>query len=188
MKKVLFIIITIVLVSMVLTGFVHANESGIPFTEDPEAMEQAARSVVKLEVFNNRDERIGTGSGFAAFDPAVLVTACHLIENMEYMIATRDDGTSFRIERANDADEDTDIALCELPEDTGLTALTCTEDKLLRGEKTVAIGSQFGLVNLVTLGKAHPGDRRRYGGEQFCRHNHGLHHKTDPGRRCRTSG
>ena len=152
MKKVSLTIITVFLISGVLTGFVHADEPELPFTEDPQAMEQTARSVVKLEVFNDKDERISTGSGFAAFDPAVLVTACHVIVNMEYMIATRDDGTSFRIERAYDADEAADVALCELPEEAGLTALTCTGNKLLRGEKTAAIGSQFGLVNLVTLG------------------------------------
>ena len=127
-------------------------EAGTPFSRDPAAMEAAAASVVRLEVFDNRGDRIGTGSGFAAFEPAVLVTAAHVIINMEYMIATKDDGTTFRIERVFEANTDSDIALCELPEDAGLPPLQWAEGEPARGEAVVAVGSQFGLINLVTIG------------------------------------
>ena len=122
------------------------------FTEDPESMERAAASVVMLTVFNDHDEKIGVGSGFAAFEPVVLVTAAHVIVNMEYMIAECDDGETFRIDSAIDADEDADVAICRLPEDCGLAALPTAGKDPLRGEKTAAVGSQSGLKNLITLG------------------------------------
>lgn len=122
------------------------------FSDDPARMEQAAASVVMLTVYNDHGSKIGTGTGFVAFDPKVLVTAAHVIENMEYMIAECDNGVTFRIDSAIDADEDADVAICRLPEDTGLTSLIVSGEVPLRGEKTVAIGSQFGLKNLVSLG------------------------------------
>ena len=120
--------------------------------EGSAGIERCAASVVRLEVYDAGGDKIGTGSGFAAFDPAVLVTARHVIANMAYMIATRDDGTTFRIDRAIDADEAADIALCALPEDANLMPLTVAAGEPLRGDGVVAMGSQFGLVNLVTLG------------------------------------
>ncbi len=129
-------------------GFAAPAESGA----EPSEIEAWADSVVRLEVYDARGDKIGTGSGFAAFEPAVLVTACHVIVNMDYMIATRDDGATFRIDRAIDADEDADVAILELPEDAALTPLACAKTDPLRGEAVTAIGSQFGLLNLVTLG------------------------------------
>ena len=120
--------------------------------EGPAAIGALAASVVRLEVYDAGGDRIGTGSGFAAFDPAVLVTARHVLVNMDHLIATRDDGTTFRIDRALDANEDADVAILALPEDADLTPLPVSTGEPLRGEAVTAIGSQFGLVNLVALG------------------------------------
>lgn len=122
------------------------------FLQDPEAIERTAASVVLLEVFDSDGNKIGTGSGFAMGDPPVLVTAAHVIHNMAYMIAKRDDGTTFRIEHASDADTDADIAICPLPEDSGLTPLIAAQNTPMRGEDILVIGSQFGLTNLVSKG------------------------------------
>lgn len=131
--------------------------SALPAADDaaaePGGIEEWASSVVRLEVYDRSDSRIGTGSGFAlAGETPVLVTACHVIVNMDYMIATRDDGTTFRVDHAIDADEDADVVICELPEDAGLAPLPLRTDDPRRGDPVTAIGSQFGLVNLVTLG------------------------------------
>ena len=122
------------------------------FLDTPSAIEEAAASVVRLEVYNEKDERIGSGSGFCAFDPEILVTAAHVIVNMDYMIAWRDDGTTFRVESVLGADKETDLALCRLPEDAMLPPLAVASDPSLRGEDILAIGSQFGLTNLVSKG------------------------------------
>ncbi|MCR5686047.1 MAG: S1C family serine protease [Lachnospiraceae bacterium] len=113
-----------------------------------------AASVVRLEVFNKNGDRIGTGSGFAAFDTPVLVTARHVVVNMDYMIATRDDGTTFRIEHILEDSKDSDVAICALPSDAGLEPLPAADGLPGRGSSVTAIGSQFGLINLVTKGDA----------------------------------
>lgn len=114
-------------------------------------VDRLAQSVVRLEVFDARGERLGTGSGFALGDPAVLVTAAHVIENMASMTAWRDDDTSFQIDRALDADRDADVAICPLPEDAELTPLAAGEAPR-RGADVLVISSQFGLTNLVSKG------------------------------------
>ena len=136
----------------IITGAAAESTPGNGFSRNPAAIETAAASAVRLEVFDREGNRIGPGSGFAAFEPAVLVTAAHVIVNMDYMIATKDDGTTFRIDRAYDADTDADIAICELPEDADLTPLKWSKEAPARGEAATAIGSQFGLINLVTMG------------------------------------
>ena len=135
------------------TGGTGAVETaGRAFTDDPEAMDAAAASVLKLDTYSKNGDRIATGSGFCAFDSSVLVTAAHVTANMAYMTATRDDGSTFRIDRLIDGSKDKDIALCALPDDAGLTPLAVSSEEALRGEKIAVIGSQFGVVNLVTLG------------------------------------
>ena len=118
----------------------------------PDEVEVWAASVVKLEVYNEKGSMIGTGSGFAAFDEPVLITACHVIVNMDHMVAIRDDGTSFELDRVIAVNEAADVAVCALPEDAALTPLPMAESPAGRGKGVIAIGSQFGLRNLVTLG------------------------------------
>lgn len=118
----------------------------------PLKIEEAAASVVRLEVYDKSDERIAVGSGFAAMPDPVLVTARHVVVNMKYMIATRDDGTTFRVERILAVDEDSDVALCELPADANLKPLPVERNVPKRGTKVYAVGSQFGLINLVSDG------------------------------------
>lgn len=122
------------------------------FTRDPAAMEAAAASVVKLEVFDKNDERIAVGTGFCAFDEETLVTAAHVVVNMEYMIATRDDGSTFRVDGLVNADETTDTALCRLPEEAALPVLPAAAGLPMRGEPVAVIGTMYGIANLVLLG------------------------------------
>lgn len=122
------------------------------FIDEPWKMEQAAASVVKLEVYDSKDEKIATGSGFCFFEDRILVTAAHVVANMDHMIAAKDAGDTFRIDRVIYGDTESDIAFCELPEDAGLTPLTMSAGYAPKGERVVAIGTQFGITNLVTTG------------------------------------
>ena len=134
-------------------GSSETGSRGIGFSDDPETIEAvAASSVVRLEVYNSRDDKIGTGSGFCVFDPGILVTAAHVTTNAKYMIAICDNGDRFRIDRIIDGDERNDFALCALPEDAHLSPLPVSNEIPRRGEKITVIGSQFGLVNMVTVG------------------------------------
>ena len=145
----ILLILPVVLLAMYPISLQAAGESPENRTSD---IEEWASSVVRLEIYDAKGDRIGTGSGFAMGEPAVLVTACHVIVNMEYMIATRDDGSILRMDHVIDVDEDADVAICELPEDAHLASLPAASADPFRGDPVTAIGSQFGLVNLVTLG------------------------------------
>ena len=150
---VLMLVLVLLFAGMTGQQQTEANEAcRMPFSEDLPGIETAAGSVVMLTVYNDEDEKIGTGSGFAAFDPVVLVTAAHVIERMNYMIAECDNGGTFRVDTVIGIDEDADVAICRLPEDAGLKALPVVIRPPLRGERVTAIGSQFNLKNLVTLG------------------------------------
>lgn len=117
-----------------------------------DTIEQTAESVVRVDVYNKWDDKTGTGSGFAIGNPARLVTASHVVTNMSYMLAWRDDGTSFRVERVLAVDKDADVAICEIPDDAGLSPLIVSKTPAARGETAVVIASQFGLTNLATAG------------------------------------
>lgn len=122
------------------------------FTGDPSAIEAAAAGVVKLQVYDSHDEQIATGTGFCAFDERTLVTAAHVVVDMKYMIASRDDGTRFRVDALIDTDETSDTALCRLPEDAGLPVLPTAAAGVRRGEPVAAIGTMYGIGNMVLPG------------------------------------
>ncbi len=124
----------------------------VPFIADPVRIEEAAASVVYLEVYDRSGSRISSASGFVAFDPPVLVTAWHAIVNMASMRVWRDDGTVFTVDRLLDGDEAADIVLCALPEDAGVPPLPVSTDPPLRGEDVLVIASRAGVTNLVTKG------------------------------------
>lgn len=124
----------------------------ISFTRDTAAMNEAAKSVVKLEVFDADDKRISVGSGFFAGDEKVLITAEHVIKNMSYAIATDDDDNTFRVSDVLLADDGTDLALCRLSEETSAPQLELAANLPDRGEAVACIGSTAGFVNLITLG------------------------------------
>lgn len=127
-------------------------DKAVVFSENLQEIEKAAASAVRLEVYNDHDIKIGTGSGFAFGEPAVLVTAEHVLKNAEYLIATRDDTTTFRVDHFIATDHEADIAICELPDEAGLRPLNPGVSEPLRGAHVVVIGSQFGLTNLVSMG------------------------------------
>ncbi len=133
-------------------GVGNASDNRKTFLEDWLAVDEAARSVVKLTVYDQNGNRIATGSGFCAYDRTILVTAAHVITNMDYMIAEKDDGSTFRIEHVIEGSTSKDIAFCEIPEEAEMEPLKISVAYPGRGEQVAVIGSQFGITNLVTGG------------------------------------
>lgn len=117
----------------------------------PEAIEATAGSVVKLDVYDKYGTKLGSGTGFAAIEEGILVTAYHVIAGMDHAKATGEGGLSFTLTEILGADEDDDTAILKLPEGVKLPVIDIGGEPL-RGEPTVVIGSQAGVMNLVTMG------------------------------------
>lgn len=146
----------------ILSGNLETREStpiestvpALAFSDDPVAISEASRSVVKVNCYDKRGELYTTGSGFASFADNVIVTNYHVIEGGVYSIeALTEDGCTFDIQYVLAMDEDKDIAILATETPHNLTLLQSgNSDSLRKGEKVVAIGSPLGLLNSVSTG------------------------------------
>lgn len=109
-------------------------------------------SIVLLEIYDKSDKKVATASGFVAFEPKRLVTCRHALVNMDYAVCTTEKGETFRVTAITEADEASDLAFLNLPEDCSLKSLQLSKKQLKRGEGVTAVGSQFGILNVVTDG------------------------------------
>lgn len=138
------------MIAILLTGMC-AYASG--FSQDPDQIERAAKSVLMLEIYDRQGRLLATGSGFVAFDSATLVTNYHVIEDAYKILAISDDDKSYSITKVFCADEEADIAILGFETPTALEPLTLWADKnLKRGAAVVAIGSPKGQKNTVSKG------------------------------------
>ena len=123
------------------------------FSDDADAIEAAADSVFMLEVYSSSNRKIAVGSGFVAFDPSVLVTNFHVIEDGAYVVAVSDDQEQFLISRKCCADKKRDIAILKFDQPGRAAPLKLdTDGNLKRSQKVVAIGSPAGLRNTISIG------------------------------------
>lgn len=126
---------------------------GDNFSEDPDAIQKAAASVVLLECYDYYGNPYAGGSGFAAFGKDIIITNHHVISGDVYRIeATREDGSTFSIDSVVAYDKEKDFAILRAP-DHNLPLLDVGNSaNLKKGEKTVAIGSPTGYKNTVSTG------------------------------------
>ena len=123
------------------------------FSENPDAVEQAADSVFMLEVYGSNRSRMAIGSGFIAFENNLIVTNYHVIEGASYIIANSDDEERYPVVSIVATDEELDIAFLRLGSDVSYTPLVLDPDMdLKRSMRVVAIGSPAGLMNTISIG------------------------------------
>ena len=122
------------------------------FSGDPDAIEEAALSVVMLNVYD-RDGRLqATGSGFVLFDDRTLVTNYHVIEGSYAVTAVSDGGDEYPVPEILIADQKKDLAILRFGGPTGMRPLRAAEALPKRGSAAVAIGSPKGYRNTVSIG------------------------------------
>lgn len=132
---------------------VQAPAGTASFQTDYEAIDQAAKSVLMLNIYDASGTLIGTGSGFVAFDSQTLVTNYHIIEKAQYILAVTDEGYQYLICDVLAGWQDADIAILRFYAPTDRLPLSlATGTQLLRGQPVVAIGSPMGVKNTVSLG------------------------------------
>ena len=123
------------------------------FSTDPEAINRAALSVMKLEIYGSDRELKSTGSGFVAFADDVLVTNYHVVRGAAYVAAYSDGGERYMAAYVLAADEAKDIAILAFSSPTGIEPLTLDETGgALRAAPVIAIGSPKGYKNSVSNG------------------------------------
>ena len=147
MKKCLSILLVITL-SLLPVCFAEAES----FSENPDLIEQAALSVLKLSTFDTAGDPIAAGSGFVMFDNMTLVTNYHVMEDAASMIAESDEGYQYFITGIKIANQEKDIAIMKFMAPTVMAPLEYSLDKIRRGERVTAIGSPKGLKNTVSMG------------------------------------
>ena len=141
----------ILLVCLLASAAVPALAEG--FSNDADAIERAAASVLKLYIYNDRGQEIATGSGFAAMDGETVFTNYHVIKNAKRIVGVSDGGVKYEMAGVLCTDKKLDIAVLSFGRPSGLAPLPLNgEADLKRGEKIVAIGSPIGIRNTVSTG------------------------------------
>ena len=115
-------ILSILLFIIIIVQFIPAYAE-VGFSSNPDAIEQAAKSVLMLQVFDADNEMIATGSGFVAFNNRTIITNHHVIEDADWMLAISDDGYQYMVTKVLVADEEKDIAICSFMSPTDLKLL-----------------------------------------------------------------
>ena len=121
------------------------------FLPSPDTIENAASSVLKLEVYEGALPR-GNASGFVVFDGKTLVTNHHVIRRGDWVIAESDKGNLYIADIVIAADEQKDIAILEFHSGTDLDPLPIKKQELWRGGPVMAISSPHGIKNTVSFG------------------------------------
>lgn len=134
-----------------LAPFGVLGESG--FSDDPDRVEIATKSVLMLEAYDGSGIFLGSGSGFVAFDNTKLVTNYHVIEGADTIVAYTDDGYQYIVDQVLIADAKRDLAILGFSSPTDLLPLSLNvSGELKRAQKVVAIGSPIGITNTVSIG------------------------------------
>lgn len=123
------------------------------FSQDADAIETTAQSVLMLSIYDSKGQLIATGSAFCAINSTILITNYHVIEDASKVVATSDTGREYYPTKVLCADKGMDIAIIGFDNPTSLRPLAIKpDDHLKRGSSVVAIGSPEGLRNTVSIG------------------------------------
>ena len=143
-----FLIVTVFL--LLQAGSAAAEYS---FSGDADAVERAADSVFMLEVYDAHSNRIAVGSGFVIFQPDLIATNYHVIEDGAYIVAVGDDMDQYIMDEVCAANKKLDLAILRFSPTKAIAPLPYdASDSLKRSQPVVAIGSPAGLKNTVSLG------------------------------------
>ena len=145
------------LICLILFALMFSGAEADGFTTDGDKIEEAAKSVLKLYVYDSGNADLNdyyaTGSGFVAFDNSTLITNYHVIDGAEMIIAMDDQDYVYNLKYVMCADQVYDIAILAFEKPTSLKPLELyPDDKLKRGSSIIAIGSPKETKNTVSRG------------------------------------
>ena len=127
-------------------------QSGYSFRADYDAIEQKAKSLFYVEVYDENLNFTGNASGFVSFDEHLFVTNQHVIDGARYLKIWDDDQYIYFLDRVAASDREMDIALLIFPDGKQYESLEQGTDPLKRGQPIVTIGSPEGYQGTVAEG------------------------------------
>ncbi|MET3697705.1 trypsin-like peptidase [Bacillus oleivorans] len=117
-----------------------------------EELAQLAKSVVLINVYNDKKELLGRGSGVAVTTDGFILTNFHVIQNgVVFGILFENNENEYFTNRLVKYHQEYDLALLKIDRSTE-PLLINPQEKLVRGQKIVAIGSPLGLFNTISDG------------------------------------
>ncbi|MEW9051551.1 MAG: trypsin-like peptidase domain-containing protein [Neobacillus sp.] len=117
-----------------------------------EELAELAKSVVLINVYNQQKELLGRGSGVVISEDGFILTNFHVISKGEvYGITFENSETEYFTNRLVKYHQNYDLALLKIDRRTE-PLLINPQEKLVRGQKIVAIGSPLGLFNTISDG------------------------------------
>lgn len=128
-------------------------ETKYSFRSDYDAIEQSAKSLFYVEVYDKNVDYIGNASGFVAFDEHLFITNQHVIDEGSYLKIWDEDNNVFILDQVIASSKTRDIAILLFPQGMNYRSLELNGDEALkRGQPVVTIGSPQGFQGTVTEG------------------------------------
>lgn len=118
-----------------------------------EQLAQFASSVVMLKVFDENNECVKTGSGIIISDQGYILTNFHVVcGGAYYGILLEDESDIFYTNELVKYHPERDLAVLRSDKRRPPIPILDSSERLVRGQKVVAIGSPLGLFNTVSDG------------------------------------
>src|SRR6185503_19495370 len=125
------------------------------FQDEAPAVVFITNSAVQMDFFSMQAAEVpqGSGSGFIWDKKGHVVTNYHVIADANSLSVTLSDGSSFQAEVVG-AEPNKDVAVLKIkaPESKLKAVRIGSSDKLIVGQKVLAIGNPFGLDQTLTVG------------------------------------
>ena len=152
MKKLVSVIMT--LLQLLAFCSIPAQSEGYSFRKDYDAIDQAAKSVFYVEMYDRYDQCFGSASGFIAFDEHLFVTNEHVVDGASYIKVWDEDNKMYFVDKLIAVDKVHDIALLLFPEGKQYASLQLDNSNDLKpGQPVLAIGSPKGFQGTVSIGR-----------------------------------
>jgi serine protease Do len=120
--------------------------------EPHEISELVSSAIIYIELYDKEGKVLSSGSGFIVESSGKIVTNYHVIDGAHSGKIRLIDGTEYKIEYILGYDEARDIAVLKINGSNFPTVILGNSDKVVNGEKILAIGSPFGLENTISDG------------------------------------
>lgn len=117
-------------------------------------VKEAVKSVLFLEMFDDKDELVGTASGFIIEDGNTMVTNYHVIENACSIVAwTADYKESYAVETLLAYSVSKDLAVLKCDTGGSVQPLKMGDsDNVSQGDRVYAVGYPLGVANTLSEG------------------------------------